>query len=177
MTGRFFTQKNNHVEIERKFLLRQLPNQKPCTSYHIRQGYIARDKGNVVRVRQQDERYILSVKSPHKGLARKEVEIDIPKSKAETLFNSCREPLIEKTRKLYDFESHIWEVDFFKGPNDGLIIAEVELKSAKEKVILPPWIGPEVTSYAKFYNANLVQNPFKNWGISYGELLERMTMS
>ena len=42
-------------------------------------------------------------------------------------------------------------------------IAEVELGSADEEVLLPDWIGKEVSDDWRYYNSNLLQNPFKNW--------------
>ena len=65
-------------------------------------------------------------------------------------------------------------MDIFKGANKGLIIAEVELKSESEKFNKPDWLGPEVTGFKKFYNANLSVNPFKGWGVTYADLVERM---
>ena len=51
----------------------------------------------------------------------------------------------------------------FKGDNEGLIVAEVELSSADEAVVLPPWIGDEVTGERCFYNSFLIKHPFKSW--------------
>ena len=51
----------------------------------------------------------------------------------------------------------------FHGENKGLIVAEIELKSESEKFSLPNWISNEVTSEAKYYNMNLINDPFKNW--------------
>ena len=36
------------------------------------------------------------------------------------------------------------EVDVFSGENDGLIVAEVELESEDQAVVIPNWIGEEV---------------------------------
>ena len=71
--------------------------------------------------------------------------------------------LIEKTRHYIDHESHTWELDVFHGDNKGLIVAEIELESENEKFTLPDWVGNEVTSDAKYYNMNLIKNPYKKW--------------
>ena len=162
------------VEIERKFLLAASPLVKPIRRHKIRQGYIAREGGNVVRIRQWDDRYILSVKTPTKGVGRYEIETDIGAAEADVLFAACAQVPLEKTRDIYPFGDHIWEVDIFTGANKGLIIAEVELTSEHDKVALPDWIGPEVTGFQKFYNANLSLNPFRNWGVTYANLVARM---
>jgi CYTH domain-containing protein len=75
----------------------------------------------------------------------------------------CLKPLIEKLRYNIMTDGHLWEVDEFIGDNEGLIIAEVELKSTDEYVVIPDWVGEEVTGDLKYYNSNLVINPFKIW--------------
>ncbi|WP_417623825.1 CYTH domain-containing protein [Paremcibacter congregatus] len=173
--GLFGGKKNStSVEIERKFLLTGLPEAKPERRHHIRQGYIARNGGTVVRVRQKDDNYILSVKTPSTGIGRYEIEKTLTADEAAVLFAACREPVIEKIREIHPHGGHIWEVDIFDGANTGLIVAEVELKSETEDIILPPWIGPEVTGLQKFYNAHIAQNPFKSWGVSYADLVKRL---
>ncbi|PCI48080.1 MAG: adenylate cyclase [Alphaproteobacteria bacterium] len=165
--------KKVNVEIERKFLILAKPRGKPLRSHKIRQGYIAREGGNVVRIRQQDDLYILSVKTPAKT-GRYEIETNISAAEAEVLFAACPRPVIKKIRHIYQLGDHIWEVDIFAGSNKGLIVAEVELSSEGEKITLPDWIGPEVTAFQKFYNANLSVNPFRNWGVKYEDLVARM---
>ena len=53
--------------------------------------------------------------------------------------------------------------DEFKGVNEGLLVAEVELENEKDKVELPGWIGQEVSDDARYYNSCLVKLPF-NFG-------------
>ncbi len=49
------------------------------------------------------------------------------------------------------------------GANDGLVVAEVELRSAGEPVDIPDWVGDEVTADPRYYNANLVAHPYREW--------------
>ena len=56
-----------------------------------------------------------------------------------------------------------WEVDVFHGANDGLIVAELELRIADETFPRPDWLGAEVTHLARFYNVNLVKHPYSAW--------------
>ena len=58
---------------------------------------------------------------------------------------------------------HIFEVDEFLGDNEGLTVAEVELKSESEAYQKPNWLGEEVTGNVKYYNSNLSKNPYMNW--------------
>ena len=48
--------------------------------------------------------------------------------------------------------NHLWEVDEFQGKLEGLIIAEVELKSETEKFELPNWLDKEVSNNPRYYN-------------------------
>ena len=79
------------------------------------------------------------------------------------LDNLCERPLIEKTRYRVEHQGLIWEVDEFDGDNAGLIIAEVELDAEDQAIILPDWVGNEVTGDPRYYNANLITDPFTSW--------------
>ena len=75
----------------------------------------------------------------------------------------CQKPLIEKTRYLRKEEKVTWEIDIFEGENKGLMVAEVELTSEYQTVPLSSWVGEEVTGDVRYYNSNLVNNPFSHW--------------
>ena len=65
-------------------------------------------------------------------------------------------PHVEKTRYYWTGEDDlIWEVDEFEGGLAGLILAEVELKDENQPVILPPWLGMELTGLSNWSNASL----------------------
>lgn len=42
-------------------------------------------------------------------------------------------------------------------------MAEVELTEENQDIILPEWIGEEVTDDLRYYNSYLVNNPFSQW--------------
>jgi adenylate cyclase len=115
-------------------------------------------------VRICDERGILTFKgkSYDGGLSRFEWERDIPYRVAELLLGRCR-GVIDKVRHIVEYEGHTFEVDEFKGENEGLIVAEVELSGSDEAVSLPSWCGDEVTGERCFYNSFLSKHPFKIW--------------
>jgi adenylate cyclase len=75
----------------------------------------------------------------------------------------CEPPLIEKIRYEEDHEGMLWEIDVFLGENEGLVMAEVELKTEKQHVCLPAWIDKEVSGDSRYFNVNLVKNPFRKW--------------
>ena len=49
----------------------------------------------------------------------------------------------------------LWEIDEFSGKLSGLIIAEVELESEDQDLIIPPWAGMELTNMKGWSNASL----------------------
>ena len=75
----------------------------------------------------------------------------------------CDGPLVEKTRHLIPHEGHIWEIDVFHGNNEGLTVAEIELKDEEQEVPLPGWAGREVTGDQRYYNSSLAQHPYREW--------------
>ena len=153
------------AEIERKFLVL---NQDECLrhatkSTHIMQGYLSLDLSRTVRIRKTDTKAILTIKGKHNssGDTRFEWEKEISLEEATQLFDLCLGQIIEKTRHLVPFQSHCFEVDVFYGNHKGLIIAEIELRSAEEKVALPTWIGKEVTGDLRYYNSSLAKQGLK----------------
>jgi adenylate cyclase len=56
-----------------------------------------------------------------------------------------------------------WQVDLFAGENKGLVVAEIELQSEEEAIEKPPWLGKEVSGDPRYYNGNLVHNPYVEW--------------
>ena len=98
-------------------------------------------------------------------MARPEYEYAIPLEDANEMLDTlCLKPIIEKVRYSIEHDGLLWEVDEFEGENAGLVIAEVELARADQTILLPDWIGEEVTDDARYYNASLIANPFAKWG-------------
>ncbi len=151
-------------EIERKFLvdLEHWPNE--AKGVHFEQGYIAITNSGIVRVRIiRDEVSTLTVKSSGTGLSRDEFQYEIPMDEAKALLKLCQNDIIEKTRYHVIVEGKQWDVDQFHGNNDGLWIAEVELKSEDEQVTLPKWVTNEVTGDKHYYNAFISKHPYNTW--------------
>ena len=154
-------------EIERKFLVKGDFRTQAYAKSRIIQGYISSAHGRTVRVRIRDARGYLTIKGPSDigGLVRFEWEKEIPLSEALQLMKICEPGIIDKTRYLVKSGSHIFEVDEFYGDNEGLVMAEVELQSEDEPFEKPDFIGEEVTGDRRYYNSQLRQHPFKEWGV------------
>ncbi len=151
------------VEIERKFLVEDSPwKGQQGTLY--RQGYLTTDPERTVRVRIAGDQGYLTIKGRSSGATRTEFEYPIPVADAEQLLEElCPQPQIEKIRYRLEFAGLTWDVDVFRGDNDGLVIAEVELEGSDQNIELPPWVGREVTGDKRFFNAYLTKHPFQTW--------------
>jgi CYTH domain-containing protein len=153
-------------EIERKFLvLDSSYKHEALSSSHIRQGYICSERGRTVRIRIRDTKAYITIKGPSvdNGLSRYEFEQEIPLNDAEQLMQLCEPGIIDKTRWLVKSGLHTFEVDEFFGDNEGLVMAEVELKSIDDIPVIPHFIGKEVTGDRRYYNSQLRQHPYREW--------------
>ena len=151
-------------EIERKFLLKGDLWRSLAKGTKYRQGYLNSAKERIVRVRTIDDKGFLTIKGITTGATRVEYEYEIPEKDATAMLDElCEKPIIEKNRCKIDFAGFIWEIDEFFGDNQGLIVAEVELESEDQTFEKPEWIGDEVTGDPKYFNSNLILNPFTKW--------------
>lgn len=153
------------LEIERKFLVKGDFKTESYLSTRVTQGYLSSVPERTVRVRVKGEKGFLTIKGKGNasGISRYEWEKEIPAEEAKELLQLCEPGIIDKTRYLIRHEGHLFEVDEFHGENDGLVIAEIELKNENETFSRPAWLGEEVTGDRKYYNAMLSQNPYANW--------------
>jgi adenylate cyclase len=151
-------------EIERKFLVTSDTWRRKAKGTYYRQGFLSTEPARTVRVRIAGERGTLTIKGKTVGATRDEFEYDIPREQAEQLLDTlCLRPLIEKVRYLVREGAHTWEVDVFEGENAGLVVAEIELQREDEVFERPDWLGREVTDDPRYFNANLVENPYRTW--------------
>ncbi|WP_316898798.1 CYTH domain-containing protein [Pseudodesulfovibrio indicus] len=151
-------------EIERKFLLVGDDWRELAKGTHYRQGYLNSAKERTVRVRTIDDKGFLTIKGITTGATRVEYEYEIPHAECtEMLDDLAEKPIIEKARYKIEFGGFIWEVDEFFGVNKGLVVAEIELPSEDQAFEKPSWVGEEVTGDPRYFNSNLVANPYTTW--------------
>lgn len=153
-------------EIERKFLVKDDSYRAMAySSSRIKQGYICSMRGRTVRIRIRDGKGYLTIKGPSNasGTSRYEWERELSLEEAEELMRLCEPGMIDKTRYLVKAGDHVFEVDEFYGENQGLVVAEVELKSENEAFLRPDFLGEEVTGQVKYYNSFLMKEPYCRW--------------
>ena len=148
------------MEIERKYLVTSDSyKQMAVARYHICQGYISREKTGTVRIRITDDKAYLTIKGkPAAGhFARYEWEKEIDVQEAKELMQLCQGTIIDKTRWIVPAKEDglKWEIDEFHGKHEGLTLAEIELTSEEQEVEKPDFVGEDVTSDPRYYNANM----------------------
>lgn len=143
------------MEIERKFLIKDMPELASYKSRHITQGYLCTDP--VVRVREDGDSYYLTYKG--KGLlAREEANLPLTREAFEHLLAKADGRIISKTRYLIPCNPYTIELDIFEGDHAPLIMAEVEFPSIEEAEAFtaPKWFGEEVTNNPAYHNSNMI---------------------
>lgn len=153
-------------EIERKFLVKGDFKPQAIKQIKIIQGFLSSVPERTVRVRIKDNHGFITIKGigNQSGVSRFEFETAINLHDAQDLLQICEPGVISKTRFIIPtHEGLVFEVDEFYAENEGLIVAEIELPSEDFEFSKPEWLGLEVTGDVKYFNAMLLQNPYKNW--------------
>ena len=144
------------MEIERKFLVKELPNLSGAKSSEIMQGYVSISPE--VRVRKLDDKYYRTEKGEG-TVVREEREWEISSKEGEALFASVQTNVIEKTRYYIPCGKYTAELDIYKGKFSGLCVVEIEFPTLDEaNAFVPPvWFGEDVSEKKEYRNKNLAQ--------------------
>jgi CYTH domain-containing protein len=163
-----------NIEIERKFLLKSVPDKNPIEIIEINQWYRKTSKGLWERARscysnKKGFYFIHTVKTSVSKGVNMEDEKPLTADEFNQFVKKCKKSsearYISKQRILIQHTTDRlkWEVDVF---NNGhhLIVAEIEIPTEEYNLILPDFINNkllmEVTGLKQFSNRNL-SNPVK----------------
>lgn len=163
------------MEIERKFLVRQVPGQlSDYKKKEIEQGYLSRNP--VLRIRKSNEHYILTYKMKaavpdSTALLNNEIEAVLSEEAYLHLRDKVDNHVITKTRYLIPLGNHscigadgyaetytlTGELDVFHGILEGLVFIEVEFPSvaAADSFTAPEWFGEDVSDDRRYRNGYL----------------------
>ncbi len=148
----------SHREIERKFLVRQLPaDLAQFPSAEIEQGYLAIAPGGVqVRLRRAGAQHILTYKRDD-GSARIEREVELTWEQFAVLWPATEGKRLTKRRYDVPFGGRVVEIDVYGGRHEGLVVAEVEFadENSARSFQPPEWLGEDVTGRARYSNVRL----------------------
>lgn len=169
-------------EIERRFLVTDLRAALTWTEeirldvaamHRIEQAYLFANDEIAMRVRKvaasskaEPSRAWLTIKisTERSPLIREEFNHSISVALAEQQIAKCPHRIVKTRHRIIRLGGdETWEVDVFEGENEGLLIAEIELREADQLIVVPPWVGAEVTDDPRYSNAALSRHPFKHW--------------
>jgi CYTH domain-containing protein len=150
------------LEIERKFLLKRVPETMPeSTAINIEQGYLPGER-LVERLRAVEvgrkRTYLRTVKIGA-GLVRTELEEETSADVFKSMWPITKGKRLTKRRHRVPDGALTWEIDEFT--DRALVLAEIELPSADTTVEIPewlqPWIEREVTGEVAYLNSTLAK--------------------
>ncbi len=158
------------MEIERKFLLKEVPENLGQYDYYlIEQAYLCTDP--VIRIRRQDDKYYLTYKG--NGLmSREEYNLPLNKEAYEHLLPKADGNVISKKRYLIPLKNSeintecrallgctplVIELDEFAPPFAPLLLAEIEFpnEEAAYAFQMPGWFSEDVTNDMQYHNSNM----------------------
>lgn len=146
------------MEIEKKYLVREMPDLSNAVKKEIEQGYLC--KVPVIRIRKSNEDYILTYKSlsgrQDAAIQNQEVEVPLNKEAYGHLRGKVDGNLIKKTRYVLPLaDGKKAELDVFGGSLEGLVFVEVEFESEGDAIHFTPpkWFGEDVSKDRSFSNA------------------------
>jgi len=145
-------------EIERKFLLKRLPEKlKQSRRCLIAQGYLAAEAGGRhVRLRKKGKTASLTFKVG-RGAHREEREISLSPKQFAALWPGTAGRRLRKVRYDIPWKNLVIEIDVYRGRHAGLVVAEVEFPDQVtcRRFKPPSWFGREVTGEKRYSNVRL----------------------
>lgn len=156
-----------NIEIEKKWLVKPDPkfltSLSKFASLQISQRYLFSNRYISIRLRSTGGVFEPCIKLPFgdNGMSCIELEFILPswewvRRYANKTLNHPR--TIHKTRHIVTDEDSVFEIDVFKKQFDGLVLAELELKSKDDEHSTPSFLGVEVTGVRQFKNGYMAQN-------------------
>lgn len=152
------------LEIERKFLLQQLPaalieeaKVKVLSEQYIEQTYLAMDESQEVRVRRIVDLASGEVTYTHtfklgNGLSREEIEYSISESIYEQLVKAFGFVPLTKKRITAEWEVHIIEIDTYDQIELSVLEVEFESEAAANSFAAPTWFGKDISTERQYSN-------------------------
>ena len=110
------------------------------------------------RIRFTQDSVMLTLKGKRTHASATELEWDISRERAEEIVSSKHLPSVTKKRYHWKGEDGmVWEVDEFEGSLAGLVLAEIEVPDIDYDVVLPEWLGIEITGLHQWSNSTLAR--------------------
>lgn len=138
------------LEIEKKIILKRLPDIKYDTILKITQYYLKNNNNEWERYRKRRDKsdnksqYFRTIKKTVRMGVCLEDEIKISKREFKEKVKICSRK-ISKTRYVKSVDDNLfWEIDVFD--NISLVMAEIEIPNEDYEIIYPKWIQDNIIS-------------------------------
>ena len=154
-----------NLEIERRFLIKNNKWRKYIINQVlIVQGYLSSNNdGWIVRLRSENKQFKLTLKKHIIQSTSLEFDYEINSNEGNQILSNIKDK-IKKERFYLKINDKNWIVDIFQDGNAPLEIAEIELETEQETIMIPDFISEEITGIKMFSNYQLSINPFSSWG-------------
>lgn len=146
------------MEIERKFLVKQLPNLNNLKFKNVSQGYL--NFQPEIRVRSMNNTEFYLTQKSDGTITREEIETSINETTFNILSNLINGRIVSKTRYYIPLGLETTaELDIYSDELNGLSTIEIEFKTEEQALNfnIPDWFGKEVTFDKKYKNKNLAR--------------------
>lgn len=134
----------NALEIERKFILKTLPDVSGITPVKYERYFLERGNSIETRIQKKGDKYTYEKKVEKEGVGRERAEErEISEEEFNTLKKTASKAIL---RTRYDI-SPLIAIQVYHGDYKGLIRYEVEFNTVEEaQAFVPePWLGKEIT--------------------------------
>lgn len=147
-----------NMEIERKFILKSLPEIDLGTKLEYKRYFIYSNNGIEMRIQQKGNSFELERKEKIDNLVSKKDKIMITKEEFNTL-KKISESSIERDSYIVKVDEYEVSIKVYTGVYEGLIRAEIEFDSKEEaqNYIAPAWFGIEITDTRVGRDSELVR--------------------
>ncbi|HBY19995.1 MAG: hypothetical protein A2Y24_01450 [Clostridiales bacterium GWE2_32_10] len=145
------------MEIERKFILKSLPQTELGEKIEYKRHFIYSKDGVEMRIQQKGNMFELERKEKIDNLVSKKEKIEITKEEFDTL-KTISNASIERDSYVISVEGREVSLKVYRGVYEGLIRAEVEFatKEEAEGYVPPNWFGREITDTVIGKDSNLI---------------------
>lgn len=155
------------LEVERKFLVKTIPDISGIECIKIKQGYLLdchTKNGIEKRFREENEKCYFTIKTiipeDKMGISRDETTVELTRESFEMYWPKTEGRRVEKKRYKIPYGEFVIELDIYNGQHTGLVVAEVEFKDVNQAfAFIPPnWFGEDVSNDKRYSNQNLACN-------------------
>lgn len=132
-------------EIERKFLVKELPNLNNIEPIRYERYFLDDSEDKQVRIQKKSNKFELETKTKINDTEYEKTKKDITENEFLELSQNCNKSIIRDSYLISDKPNIT--IKKYYNDYDGLIRAEIEYSNIEEigVFILPDWIGIEIT--------------------------------